>query len=82
MIIKNNQLPQEATMRPREFKKAAKPSEIAEIFGLDTGSLANMRSQKRGPKYYKLGRAVFYFLDDVEAWLRMTPVETIDSIKV
>ncbi|MCX5810156.1 MAG: DNA-binding protein [Proteobacteria bacterium] len=65
----------------RDIKRTAKPGEISVIFGLDTGTLANMRSQKRGPRYYKQGRGVFYFLEDVEAWLKQNPMETIDSIK-
>jgi hypothetical protein len=64
----------------RDLKRAGKPNEVSVIFGLDTGTLANLRSQKRGPRYYRQGRGIFYFLEDVEKWLKSNPIETIDSI--
>jgi predicted DNA-binding transcriptional regulator AlpA len=62
-------------------RKAAKAGEIAEIYGISAGTLANLRSKREGPKFYKRGRAVVYFLSDVEAWLRQSPVLTRDSLE-
>jgi predicted DNA-binding transcriptional regulator AlpA len=33
-----------------------------------TGTLANWRSQDRGPRYVKIGRAVRYRLADIVEW--------------
>jgi len=45
------------------------------------GSLANMRSQKRGPKFFKAGKKVIYRPEDIEAFLFRSPVLTIDSVE-
>ena len=44
------------------------------------GTLANLRCQKRGIRYYKMGRKVVYRPEDIEAFLFQNPVQTIDSI--
>ena len=63
-----------------EKTKAAGPEVISEIYGVPTGTLANMRSQGRGPKFYRRGRRVIYFFTDVEKWLTSKPCQTLDSI--
>ena len=45
------------------------------------GSLANMRHQKRGPKFFKCNRKVIYRPEDIEAFLFQNPVQTIDSVR-
>jgi hypothetical protein len=45
------------------------------------GSLANMRCQKRGPKFFKVNRKVIYRPEDIEAFLFQNPVLTIDSAR-
>lgn len=62
-------------------KKAGTPHEVAQTYGIPEGTLANMRWKKVGPKFYRRGRVVVYFWEDVEAWLRQNPVLTIDSVK-
>ncbi len=42
--------------------------------------LANLRNQKRGPRYFKVGRKVVYKQEDIEAYLFKNPILTIDSI--
>lgn len=59
-------------------KLSGTPEEIQAIFGLDVGTLANLRWKKKGPKFFKVGRRVYYFLKDVEDWLRRNPVLTAD----
>ena len=61
-------------------KRAGTPRQIEALYGIPKGSLANLRYFKKGPRFFKLGRRVVYFLDDVEAWLRQDPRETIDSV--
>src|SRR5881394_1751492 len=44
--------------------------EVAALIGVSVGTLANWRSARRGPSYYKLrpGR-IFYLRRDVETWI-------------
>lgn len=60
------------------------PKKTVELFPAigTTGHLANMRVQKRGPKYYKVGRKVVYKIEDIERYLSQNPCETSDSIKL
>ncbi|HOI16544.1 MAG TPA: hypothetical protein PK036_09385 [Geobacteraceae bacterium] len=74
-------------MEPRKIeKKALSPQQVEEIYGIPTGTLANLRYQKRGPRYFALGgspgkkRKILYFVEDVESWIRQYPVLTSDSI--
>jgi len=55
--------------------------EISERFGIPQGSLQNLRWQRRGPRYYKVGRKVLYREADVQAWIESSPVLTIDSME-
>lgn len=43
------------------------------------GVLANLRSQKRGPKYYIINRKIIYRPEDIERYLFQHPVLTKDS---
>ncbi len=61
-------------------EKALPPEGISEVYGVPKGTLANMRSQGRGPKWYRRGRRVVYFLEDVEKWLRSESHQTVDSV--
>lgn len=42
--------------------------ELAAFLGLSAGTLCVWRSQGKGPSYYKVGNAVRYKIDDVDAW--------------
>ena len=55
-------------------RKALSPNEVATFYGIPEGSLANMRCQGVGPVYYKMGRRVRYFINDLEAWIKANPV--------
>jgi len=63
-----------------EQRRAGSPSEMAKIYSIPEGSLANMRCRKVGPRYFRVGRKVLYFFQDFEAWLRKDPVLTVDSL--
>lgn len=55
--------------------------QVVEMFPfLNRGTLANMRSRREGPKFYRVGRKVVYLLDDIEQWLTSQPVLTRDSL--
>lgn len=55
--------------------------EAAVFAKADEGYLANLRSQRRGCRFFKLGRKVLYDKQDFENWVRSTPVLTTDSLK-
>ena len=57
----------------REF---ISPKDAAEMFGVNVGTLANLRVKKEGPRFYKGKRKIFYALDDFRAWLTANPVQT------
>lgn len=63
-------------MRDVESERWLRSKEAAEMIGIAPGTLANLRSQKRGPRYYKQGRRIVYRRSDVEKWMRLSPVET------
>lgn len=61
-------------------KLAVTAQEASELYGIAKGSLANLRYQKKGPKYFIVNkRKVLYRVADLEAWLYQNPVQTIDS---
>lgn len=62
-------------------KKALSVGLACAVYDLDPGTLANLRSQRRGPKFFKVGRKIFYRPSDVEAWLFQNPVQTVDSVE-
>jgi predicted DNA-binding transcriptional regulator AlpA len=43
--------------------------ELAELIGVPVATLNNWRSIGRGPRSFRLGRAVKYSLADVAAWI-------------
>jgi hypothetical protein len=57
------------------------PEQASAMYGLCKGTLANLRSQKKGCAYFTIGRKVLYRVDDFEKWLFQNPVETVDSIR-
>lgn len=60
-------------------KKALTPQECESVYGLNAGTLANMRVHKIGPRYIKLGKKVLYFSEDIEKWLAENIVHTRDQ---
>jgi predicted DNA-binding transcriptional regulator AlpA len=58
------------------------PADVETLFGIPRGSLANLRWEKRGPRYFKVGaRRVLYRLADIRAWTESAPVLTKESQK-
>lgn len=49
-------------------------ADLARRWSMHPASLTNMRSQKRGPAYVKLGKAVRYRIADIEAFEASTAV--------
>jgi len=57
------------------------PRQAAEFYNLNLGTLANYRSQKKGPPYLRVYGKILYRVDQFEAWLFSNPVKTMDSIE-
>lgn len=58
-------------------KALLSPKEAAEFLGIPEGTLAQWRSQRRGPPYIKLElRLVRYRATDLDVWLKSRTVET------
>jgi hypothetical protein len=53
--------------------------EAASWLGLKPGTLEVWRSLGRGPRFLKIGRKVFYKIEDLELFANAHVVETIDS---
>lgn len=56
------------------------PKEVFENYGLKPNHLAQLRYQKKGPRYIQATpRTVLYRQSDIEDWLTANTVETEDS---
>lgn len=54
------------------------PTQAAEVLGVPEGTLAQWRSQRRGPAFIKLeGRLVRYRARDLEAYIGQRAVEPV-----
>jgi predicted DNA-binding transcriptional regulator AlpA len=61
---RSNLLGQDAVIAPMVTTK-----ELAELIGVPVATLNNWRSIGRGPRSFRLGRAVKYSVADVAAWI-------------
>lgn len=52
------------------------PSDLACMIGVDERTVAVWRSQKRGPDFVRLGRAIHYRKADVDDWIEINVVPT------
>lgn len=53
--------------------------ELAKEWGVSAGTLANWRSQNRGPKFLRLGRKVVYKTKDIEKFESVSEVNLTRS---
>lgn len=51
----------------------------AEMFDTSAGYLANLFSQGRGPRVYKVNRKCLYDVNDLLDFFKACPIATIDS---
>ncbi|MFD1480142.1 helix-turn-helix transcriptional regulator [Paracoccus nototheniae] len=60
-------LPKEAVVPDSRFLT---PDEVAERYrgGVSVGTLRNWRAMRLGPSFVKIGKAVLYPLDELDAW--------------
>lgn len=62
-------------------KRGLSPEEAESLYPVNKGTLANLRYQRRGPRFYRVGRSIIYRPEDLEAFLFSEPVETVDSCR-
>lgn len=64
------------------MKKALTPIEVAQTTGYTVGTLAVLRCIGGGPHFFKLGRSVRYWDEDVLGWMESCPVQrnTSDTV--
>lgn len=62
-------------------RRALTPDQVAEVYSIPRGSLANWRCKKIGPKYFRVGRKVLYLIEDVETFITGTPVMTTGILR-
>ncbi|MCJ8508798.1 helix-turn-helix domain-containing protein [Rhizobium lemnae] len=57
------------------------PDEVAERYrgSISVGTLRNWRSMKIGPSFVKIGKAVLYQVDELEAWDERNRVQCRNS---
>lgn len=66
---------------PDDLKAVAlTPKDCEFIYGLNIGTLCNVRHRGEGPKYHKLGKKVLYRVEDIERWLNENVVLTRDQM--
>jgi len=63
-------------------RKWLSPKEVNEVYGINTGTLANWRCQGRGPEYSKIGRKkmVKYNTDVLDRFFKEGTVLTRDRL--
>lgn len=67
----------------RDHQTALSPKEVFEHYGLKPNHLAQLRYQKKGPRYIQATpRTVLYRQSDIEDWLTANTVETEDSKEI
>ena len=55
-------------------------SKVGDLFpGLSPKSLANQLSEGLGPKAYRVGRKIYYRVEDLETYLTQSPIQTSES---
>jgi len=79
-----NNLPKQDVTSPQIDRVGLTPEEVVARYPELTrsvGVLANWRSEKKGPKYFKVNTKIVYRPRDIECFLFANPVLTIDSIE-
>lgn len=56
------------------------PADVAKLLDVTEQTLAQWRSEKRGPNYTRLGKGVFYRADDLQKWIAANVVEVSPAV--
>jgi len=68
--------------RPPPAERLLNQESAAALIGARPATLATWRHQGKGPRYRKVGRAIYYRAADIEAWLdeqAVVPIPKTDS---
>lgn len=57
------------------------PEQLAANWGMHPGTLANWRVQGKGPKFVKVGRKIWYKLEDIAAYERSRTVSSTAELE-
>ena len=68
-------------METTAYRELVTETQAAEYLGLSTKTLQSWRWRKTGPPYVKLGGAVRYRPEDLEAWLQESRVAPPNSLR-
>lgn len=62
------------------FTRFLTAEEVSERYrgSVSVGTLRNWRTMKIGPSFVKIGKAVLYPIDELEAWGKTTPLTDFD----
>lgn len=63
-------------------KRMLRTPAAAEFLGVRPNTLEIWRHQKRGPKFYRVGRCIVYDQEDLDAYVQAHGVHTIDSVEM
>ncbi len=70
--------PSESESRRNAPKRYLNTEQVAEMLGLEAGTLADWRYQRRGPPWISVTRGcVRYDLDELEVWLESRTVREL-----
>jgi excisionase family DNA binding protein len=62
--------------KPKRRGPLLSPKQASEVLGIPTGTLADWRSQRRGPPFYKIeGHLIRYSQAELDAWVAGQRVE-------
>jgi predicted DNA-binding transcriptional regulator AlpA len=59
---------------PDSLSEFVSDAELARRLGLSPATLQKWRSQAKGPRWVRMGRAIRYRVSDVEAWVNAQTV--------
>ena len=59
--------------------KYLRPREVEQIYRINAKTLANWRSQGKGPSYLRIGGRIFYQVHKLKRYIRGCKVKTVDS---
>ena len=65
--------------KKRLEKKYLTPKEVEKIYGLTEKWLANMRWEKTGISYRKVGKKILYRIDDIESFIEKHAVKVFED---
>ncbi len=69
-VLRPMTMPRESVARQRDLTdRLLGPEEVAAFLGVPLRTIYRWRSQREGPRGYRVGRHVRYRLVDVERWL-------------